>query len=346
MGAIFTSIFAGSLITQIFLGPVSDKFGQQRVLWISLIVMGLGVLGYSNISNFWLLLVCAFFGGLGQGGVDIAANVITTNLYGEKSTPVLNLLHFFFGFGALAGPAMVSLSISTTGIARMVLWAGGILLIILAVIVYLVKIKLNPVIHPQAGSEANWKMVYSSPLLWFIGVLLLLHVGVENGLGGWVTTYLQRTTSINLENAALSTSAFWGALTIGRLLGIFTGRRLSNIQQLAVSLIGSLVGCIVFSLSIGSIPATLISIIIIGFTMGTVYPTMMSVVSMAFKKSPGTAVSLVAALGSVGGMLVPLGQGYILEQISPLASTWYITVLFIIIVGLIWMIAGLMKRSA
>ncbi len=310
-----------------------------------MIVMGAGILGYTNIPDFWLMLIFAFIGGIGQGGVDISANVITSNLYAEKRTSVLNLLHFFFGFGGLIGPAMVSFSLSTIGIARSVLWVCGALLIFSAGFVYLLRIRLNPVDIQNTGSKTSWKDVYQSPLIWMIGFLLLMHVGVENGLGGWVTTYLQRTTNINIESAALATSIFWGSITIGRLSGIFIGRRFTNMQFLIFSLIGSLIGGILFIITSGNIVPTLISIGVIGFTMGAVYPTVMAVVSLTFPQNPGAAVSLSASLGSVGGMLIPLGQGFILERVSPLASAWYVAIVFLILIFIIWSIARLMKTS-
>ena len=346
MGAIFTTTFAGSLLSTLVLGPLSDRIGQQRVLWISLLIMGLGILGYSNVHSLWIMLAIGFVAGLGQGGIDLASNVIVSNLFRENSTSRLNLLHFFFGFGALIGPALVSLAIRSFGIARIVLWITGSVMVILAGAVYLLKINLNRQEVNIEKTKTSWKSVYRSPLIWLIGLLLLLHVGVENGMGGWVTTYLQQTTLIGIAMASLATSIYWGAMTIGRLSGIFLGRKQSNIQVLVISLVGSLIGGILFILTVGKMVPSLIAIAVIGLTMGAVYPTVMSVVSQAFPREQGTAVSLTASMGNIGGMLIPLLHGYILEQISPTASTWYIAGIFLILVGLLWGISKLIINSA
>jgi fucose permease len=51
---------------------------------------------------------------------------------------------------------------------------------------------------------------------------------------------------------------------------------------------------------------------------------MMSVIISTFSHAPGKAASVGAAMGSIGGMLIPLAQGYLQEEVSPNASAWYI----------------------
>jgi fucose permease len=57
------------------------------------------------------MFVLAFIAGLGQGGVDMAANLVVTDAAPKNTTSALNLLHFFFGLGAFIGPALVGVAI-------------------------------------------------------------------------------------------------------------------------------------------------------------------------------------------------------------------------------------------
>jgi fucose permease len=178
-------------------------------------------------------------------------------------------------------------------------------------------------VQPANGGNGS---VYKSLILWLLSIVILLYVGLENGLGGWVTTFMNQTTRLNLGEAALVSSGFWGALTIGRLLGAVIGSKISQKSLLLYSLAAAAVTGFVFALTVGVLIPSAASVLLIGFFTGSVYPTVMSLVTTAFPESPGKAASVIAAMGSIGGMLIPLAQGYLQEQVSPAASAWYVTI--------------------
>ena len=60
--------------------------------------------------------------------------------------------------------------------------------------------------------------------------------------------------------------------------------------------------------------------ILIGFCFGPIFPTALSIVTATFRRAPGTAASVVVALGSLGGMLLPWIQGALLESRGPSSS--------------------------
>ena len=53
-----------------------------------------------------------------------------------------------------------------------------------------------------------------------IALLLFLFVAAEASYGGWVYTYALKLGIGSATTAAYLTSAFWGALTLGRLVSI------------------------------------------------------------------------------------------------------------------------------
>ena len=81
-------------------------------------------------------------------------------------------------------------------------------------------------------------------------------------------------------------------------------------------------------LSTGNYIPSVIAIILIGFSFGAIYPTLIAITSTAFQSNSGMAVSIVSSLGSVGGMLIPLAMGYMIESQGPNSCTWA-TVLFV-----------------
>jgi fucose permease len=320
VGGVYTALFLGALVSQLIAGPLSDRVGTKVVLFVSLIVLGAGVIGFTNASSLWMMLLITFLTGLGHGSVDLCVNILVSRTYTEKNASVMNLLHFFFGVGAFTGPALVSLSLSTVGNGMLVLWAAAVGSILMAILVTRVK---NPGIeaHPQDQDQGN---VYRSSTLWLMGAVLLIYVGVENGLGGWSTTYTNQTTGLSLEKSALVSSGYWGALTLGRLAAALVGVKIPARRLLLITFILSLAMGLVFAAFTGFLVPTIVSILSIGFFTGAVYPTMMSVIISTFSHAPGKAASVGAAMGSIGGMLIPLAQGYLQEEVSPNASAWYI----------------------
>jgi fucose permease len=51
-----------------------------------------------------------------------------------------------------------------------------------------------------------------------ISTLLFIYVGAEVTYGGWIYTYAVKVYDISPPESAIISSAFWGAITIGRLI--------------------------------------------------------------------------------------------------------------------------------
>jgi fucose permease len=165
--------------------------------------------------------------------------------------------------------------------------------------------------------------IYRSPFLWGLGLLILLYVGTENGMGGWITTYIQRTTPLRIEQAALVAAGFWLALTAGRIVSAALGLRLTSQSLLTASLLVATLGSLLLVISTGGMVLTILAVLMIGFSFGSIYPTTIALTTALFEQGPGKAASVVAAMGSVGGMALPWLQGVLLVRSGPSASSWF-----------------------
>jgi len=332
VGGVITFLFLGSLATQLIAGPIIDKIGLRVVVLVSLLLVAFGLPAFTNIHSYPLMLVLVLFTGMGQGGIDLTANLLVSGAYPKNTTPMLNLLHFFFGLGAFSGPALVGLAIAASGSGMIIHWIAAGIFLLLALIILSI-----PAVKPTAAAVANErtaevkgeKSVYISPFMWVIGVLILIYVGAEYGLGSWSTRYMGLTTGMADQNGALVTSAYWGALTIGRLAGAAASRRLSHTRLLGISFIGSLFGTLGLILSRGSVLPTIVFIVVTGFSFGTIYPTSVAVTVAQFPKDQGKAVGLLAAMGSIGGLTLPWLAGILLETFSALVYGLFLCIIAI-----------------
>lgn len=330
IGGVLTFLFTGALISMFVAGPLTDRFGKKIVMVISLLFLSAGLVGLCLTRSLPLMFFFFFFTGLGQGGMEVSGNLVVAEAYPKNNTGILNLLHFFYGFGAFIGPAFISLAISNDVSGKIVLWfASGffVVLAVLYIILYMNKPKSASM--PLSENKATRVSVYRSPLLWFTGIMLLTYVGVEFGLGSWATTFMEVSARLPIQQGALVTSAYWGFITLGRLAGLVLSKKLKSLQLLGVATIGSLIGVIALIIFTGTTSAAIVSIMVIGLCFGTVYPTTIAFTSDAFINNQGKAVGLVSTFGSIGGLTLPWMAGIILEKYPPLTFVIFETAIII-----------------
>lgn len=320
MGQIFTFYFLGSLISQVISGPFSDRFGEKPLLLITTTLLMGSVAALPFSHNFTLTLLLFSLTGLGGGAIVLATNVLIARVYADRSVSALNLLNLFFGVGAFLSPALVGLIAGQTGHGRQILWVvSGLLAVQVILFVWL---RIPP--HKRAAQpaeRAGMRFLLRSRLIWLLAFLLMLYVGVENGFGGWITVYMQRTAGLPYEQAALSASAFWLALTAGRLVTVGLGMRLSAVRILALSLGGALAGSLLMVLGRGNLPLSTAGILLTGFSFASIFPSTVSLSSASFPEQAGRAMSIINGMASIGAMVLPWLQGVLLNTVSPTAST-------------------------
>lgn len=317
VGGIFTAVFLGALATQVFGGPLVDRLGPRRLLPVALVLMGVGALGVTQARTLWVCLGCAAISGLGQGMVDVATHVMISGLFANRRASALNLLNVFFGAGAFSGPALAGLTLRQfhTALPAIGVGAGLGLLLALPALVWMPREPLaEGAEHPAQGSP------YASPRLWWLAGLVLLYVGIENGVGGWASTYMQRTANALPETGAALTSGFWLALAVGRVAATYLGTRISAHRLLVGSLLVALTGSGLLWLTFGSLEGSTAGLLLLGFGFGPIFPTTIALTTSAFSRAAGRATSVVVALGSLGGMALPWLQGALIESSGP-AST-------------------------
>ena len=76
------------------------------------------------------------------------------------------------------------------------------------------------------------------------GILFLafffLYAAAEVSYGNWIFTYTVKLNLSDATNAALLTSGFWGAFTVGRLIGVPLSTRFQPATILVIDLVGAI----------------------------------------------------------------------------------------------------------
>lgn len=325
IGGIFSALFFGSFAAQLVIGPFTDRLGQHRVFAVSLIILAIFLAAMSLSRTYPLTLALAFVAGTGFGTAVLAGNVLIGQLFQSNSVPALNWVNVFFGLGDVVGPLLVSFSLITWNDGNPALWFGSLGMVIsaLLMILFFFKTKLDAV--GQGKAENTHEHFRVSPFLLSLAGMIAIYVGSEAAIGGWTTTYLHSTTSLTIERAALATSGFWLALTLGRVMGAVLGSRISAVNLLKLCFGITMAGAIVYAASFGDEVWSIVAILIIGFGFGAIFPTIFSILTSSYKGASGKAATLLTASGSASGMLLPWLQGVIFDKFG-MHSVSYMTV--------------------
>jgi len=328
IGVIFTAIYSGSIFAQIASGWLTDRFGRRSVMIVSILLMATGILGFSNSKSLMTLVSFSLLTGLGQGGVDMVANIIVAAAYPKNNLAALNILHLCFGVGASIGPALVSLALSVFNKGLVVLWGAGVFFLILSGLFFLIRI---PPIDLQIENEVTslehktQRSIFLNPLVWVLGGMLSLVVGTQFGLGSWSTQYIIKTTNLNIATASMITSGFWVFITLGRIAAASASKLINRSNMLLLSLVGSLIGCGFLMLTNRWETGTVISLWFLSFFFGGMYPLLVSITTALFQKDTAKACSIVIAMGTVGGLTLPWLAGSVLENVGAIAYLFLIS---------------------
>jgi len=248
--------------------------------------------------------------------------------------------------GAFIGPALIGLAIALTGSGLPVHRSmAGLFLVLGLVMAALLQGRPRPEEKVEPNREpSTGYTVYRSPLLWMMGAVMLVYVGVEFGLGSWISAYMHLSAGTDAQNGAWITAAYWAALAVGRLAGSAAGRRLRRFRLLSVALGGSLLGGLGLLASNGTIAATILCLVWIAFAYGTVYPTTVALAAAAFSADKGKAVGVLLAAGSMGGIMLPWLAGLLLEGGGTPAYLWFVALSLALLLVILFAIGRGMRR--
>jgi FHS family Na+ dependent glucose MFS transporter 1 len=330
---LFTVHALGYFIGSLLGGRLYDRMPGHRVMVGGLITMAIMMILVPLIPRLPLLAIVWLILGVGSGALDVGGNTLLIWVHGRQVGPYMNGLHFFFGVGAFLAPIIIAQAMGISGDIVLAYWALAILM--LPAVPWLLRL---PSPKPLSAAE-NGQAGKAKPLLILLPALLLfLYVGAELAFGGWISTYAVTLGLEDAISAAYLTSAFWGALTVGRLLTIPLAARFRPRWLLLVSFIGCLVSAGVIMLWPSSVEALWLGTLGMGLSMASIFPSTFSLAGRHMAIT-GQISGYFLAGSSAGGMTVPLLIGQLFEGVGPQVTMYAIMITIILGIGIFaaWM---------
>jgi FHS family Na+ dependent glucose MFS transporter 1 len=335
---LFTARALGYLLGSFLGGRLYDRVSGHSLMAAALIVMATMAALTPLLSLLWLLAVALLILGMAEGTVDVGGNTLLVWVHRHKVGPFMNGLHFFFGTGAFLSPIIIAQTVLVSGD---IIWAYWVLaLLMLPVAIWLLRLP-SPTAQTVSKDDPVGRRRVDHLLVALIALFFVLYVGAEVGFGGWIFTYAVTLNLSGEATAAYLTSAFWGALTLGRLLSIPIAVRVRP----RFILLGDLVGCLasvgVILLWPNSLTALWLGAFGLGFSMASIFPTMISLAERRMTIT-GRTNSWFFVGASAGSMSLPWLIGQLFESVGPRVMVF--TVLVDLIVAM-FIFVGVMLRS-
>ena len=297
-----------SIIAGIFLG----RFGIKPSFLFGFTALCAGLFSIFFMPGFFLTAAALFVVFAGFGFFEVGINALATRLFITKAALLMNLLHSFYGIGAMIGPKAAGLIAGNAGFGWRYVYLFS-LPLALAFFIPAIFIRFPEEnreadfiaglsstaaaeVPSPAASRKSFFDALKSPMVWLMSITLGLAVTVEMSSSNWGAMYFNDVYNINPNTDGASfLSAFFLLFTVSRLVcGLFVEKigymralLFSAFMVLAVFIAGFFLG----GKGIYLLPS-------LGFFVAQFWPTLMAVAIVSFgRDAPVFSSAMIAISG-------------------------------------------------
>ena len=332
-GYISMTITAGTVVSSILSDRMVRRFGVGNVTAVSVLMTAGALLGFSLSPNVLFLFLFAIPLGLGAGSVDVALNNFVALHYEAKH---MSWLHCFWGIGASAGPVIVAATLTQGASWR----AGYGIISALQMLLCIVLFWGIPLWNRVSGKDVAQEekpapSVRISTLLGQRGVLPLLcgfvfYCAMETTGGLWGATFVHNRYNVSTSDAALTSTLYFGALTLRRIASGFAATRFSD-KVLIRSGLWTAAGGMVVTLLAGHPWVAMGGISLMGFGFAPTYPAMLHATPAYFGAEQSQQVmGLEMAFAYVGSTCFPPLFGALANVLDTAIYPWFLLACFLL----------------
>ncbi|HEY6412104.1 MAG TPA: MFS transporter [Edaphobacter sp.] len=298
---------AGTLFVVNFGGQLCGALFAARNLRLSVILgalfsaIGCAFMAWASFSTAPFAL---FFVGAGIGIGLTAGNIIAGTAIPALRGRLLAIVNVAWGIGAISCPLLLHAfgSINVRPfliITATVLFASALFSIVLPPRI----VEASRSIKPDER-----RLPLPMPLLFFFTASMLLYIGIENSLGGWLPSYVVRINPA--IQASTITLYYWIAELIGRLLVAALVTRLGEAILYRICLALLLVTTVLFCTLVYPSSGSLVTLTFLSaLSLAPLYPLMISL--LLARTSTHPQLGLLFSMTSLGGATLPWLTGVV-----------------------------------
>jgi Bcr/CflA subfamily drug resistance transporter len=298
-------------VSQLFYGPLSDRYGRRNILFFGMILSALATVGCAFATSVSSLIIFRLIQGIGSGAASVLTRAILRDCFtGPKMSKIAGYMSIAWSLIPITAPVVGSYLQTFFG------WrANFIFLFIFAIIVLTLTIRWMPdtnydkrihTLHPMAVLKNYWTVLTNSSSLRFsLGPMITF---------GCTLSYVTASPFLLQVDLGYSPVAFgWLSLLVSMayLVGnLVNARLLSRFEKMHIIRLGIVLNVIgAFSMALlallgyFNIYVLIIPACIMIFSGGFLFANCMTSAMTPFINIAGTAAAIIGSIQMLGGSI-------------------------------------------
>ncbi|XP_069866773.1 sodium-dependent glucose transporter 1B-like [Dipodomys merriami] len=356
LSLIFVSRASGYLCGSMIGGVLFDCMNHFLLLGISMLATTVGLYLIPFCKTAVLVIVMMSVFGASVGILDTGGNVLILALWGDKSPPHMQALHFSFALGAFLAPLLAKLALGPTVSAdnhtepdflpaalnasseatsdpllaaphdMNLLWAyasiGTYILVVSLLFFALFCMKSSRQGQSTSCAQQSRRAQYHKALLCLLFLFFFFYVGAEVTYGSYIFSFATTHVGMDKKEAAGLNSIFWGTFAACRGLAIFFASCLRPATMIVLSNVGSLAACLFLVLFHRSPLCLWIATSVYGASMATTFPSGVSWIEQ-YTTISGKSAAFFVIGAALGEMSIPAVIGILQGEYPDLPVVLY-----------------------
>jgi FHS family glucose/mannose:H+ symporter-like MFS transporter len=301
-GLLASSMILGIGIGVIVAGPLVDRLNRRALFAGSLLTAAAALLTVDANMTFSRAIAHVTLAGIGGGVYETVLNTETIERYGARSVRMMTLLHSATTIGAMAAPLLLNALTDTRAIEdwATVFRAVGALHVALFLLALATPFTAPVRARAHSGDTHEAGGVLT-PALVALCVASFAYIGVESAITAFAIPWAVDGLALGPERGRSAISMFWVGLLVGRIV---SWRFAVDDTRPAVAAGGLAAVSVLAGVAFGWTAIELL-VALVGLCLGGVFPLLVALGGRRTPWATGTAVAVVAGLGSLGGFVVP-----------------------------------------
>jgi len=309
IGNLVLALFLTSVIVQLIVGPLVDKFGYRPVAIVGFLVASLGMFLIGLATSLATAFIACVLLGAGAMCLNTVGNTLVPVVLFDGKDPARasNFGNAFFGLGYVITPLLFSLLAgSALGYRTGVYLLGGVFLVFLVVALS----STYPRVSTGYQFSLALKMLRTRAVL-IAALALFCYISLEISMATWSKPYMTELfggagNPGAVARAGLILSLFGAAMMVGR----FLTSMVKNLTQIGVRLIAAMAlvaMAAILVMILTQVPAVaIVAVVLSGLVFAPIFPTIVGVTFAKFEPAfYGSIFGIIFAVGLLGGTFVP-----------------------------------------
>jgi FHS family glucose/mannose:H+ symporter-like MFS transporter len=323
-GGLFTAQFLGSMSATLVAPAIAARIGARGALALGFSFLAAGTFTI-GVAPHAIGVAATVTYGLGLGLVLPLTNIAIAATHPDRAASALSLVNVSWGIGAVIWP----IAVRTLGTADSVAAPLAVLAVACVIMGFVCRLGIpailltvksggqGPSLSTPVATPGNSALVWRAALF---GTLIFLYVGTENAVAGWVAEFARRIVSGASTTWALAPTAFWAAITTGRLLASVALRRVSESALIRTGLALATAGVLAITFAASTPKGVIAGAAAAGLGLAAIFPLLWALVTRSISAAAPAAAGPLYASGGFGGAILPWAVGAVSSAVGDLRA--------------------------